>query len=530
MKKYVKMLSLVFFSTSVANTLYAQKVCFLPQDSNPVGVAPVGSTTGDYDNDGNIDIVTTNQTGTYSILLGDGTGNFAATVNSGGGTQPYGVATGDFNEDGNDDLVFTNLAGPVVISVVLGNGDGSFGAIVNYTAASVPRDVEVEDFNNDGHEDLAVCNTGTLGPFPTLSVFLGTGTGTFGVAAYYFITGINGSGYDVTCADFDNDLDMDIAVAVLDTGVKVWANNGDGTFVSGMSYPVDVNILGICSDDFDSDGNPDIAAVDNLANRITILMGNGDLSFDTSLAPIGLGNNPRSVDVGDFNRDGNPDLVVPNAGDQITVLVGDPTGNFTAIDHFPVENSPNAASVADFNNDNKLDIVVANQAAFTASVLINNAPDIDVTSSDDTLCIDSTAILTASGCSTYSWDTGDSGPTADVSPVVDTDYLVIGADATGCENGFLYTQLVEDCGIGGIGGGETEPALTVYPNPFVDEIHIANFSEGSFYSLEDVSGRVVEQGKILTGTLNFSNLSPGYFVLRVENVEGNAVVLNIVRQ
>ena len=45
---------------------------------------------------------------------------------------------------------------------------------------------------------------------------------------------------------------------------------------------------------------------------VSVLPGNGDGTFGASIALNSGGNNPESLSVGDFNGDGQPDLVVGN--------------------------------------------------------------------------------------------------------------------------------------------------------------------------------------------------------------------------
>ena len=59
-----------------------------------------------------------------------------------------------------------------------------------------------------------------------------------------------------------------------------------------------------------------------------------------------------------------------------------------------------------------------------------------VTADSAAICISNSATLTASGATTYSWNTGVTGATIIASPTVTTNYTVVGTDANGCTNSF----------------------------------------------------------------------------------------------
>src|SRR4028119_184722 len=123
--------------------------------------------TGDFNKDGNLDLAfaTTGPNRNVSIALGDGTGQFGAATNL--NTSPptdlstFSVAVGDFNKDGNSDLVTANYATSDV-SLLLGNGDGTFGAATYLGVGSNPTSVAVADFNGDGNSDLATANQNSI--------------------------------------------------------------------------------------------------------------------------------------------------------------------------------------------------------------------------------------------------------------------------------------------------------------------------------------------------------------------------------
>src|SRR5271156_6774862 len=79
------------------------------------------------------------------------------------------------------------------------------------------------------------------------------------------------------------------------------------------------------------------------------------------------------VAVGDFNGDGKLDLAVANNdGGNVSILLGNGDGTFqTALD-FSVESGPSSLAVGDFNRDGKLDLAVANNVSGNVSILLGN--------------------------------------------------------------------------------------------------------------------------------------------------------------
>jgi len=79
--------------------------------------------------------------------------------------------------------------------------------------------------------------------------------------------------------------------------------------------------------------------------------------------------------VGDFNVDGLPDLAVANSGsNNVSVLLGNGDGSFQAVQNFEAESRPFSIAVGDFNGDGLPDLAVANGLSNNVSVLINNTP------------------------------------------------------------------------------------------------------------------------------------------------------------
>ena len=120
-------------------------------------------TVADFNGDGKLDLaVCDSATNTVTILLGDGTGNFAAASSSPMtvGLQPEAIVAGDFNNDGKLDLAVANF-GDNTVTLLLGNGDGTFTPASGspFAVGKGPSGIAAADFNRDGKLDLAVANS-----------------------------------------------------------------------------------------------------------------------------------------------------------------------------------------------------------------------------------------------------------------------------------------------------------------------------------------------------------------------------------
>jgi flagellin-like hook-associated protein FlgL len=280
-----------------------------------VGTGPFSVSTGDFNGDGVLDLVTADfDYQMASVLIGRGNGTFEAQVSYSVGINPYSVSTGDFNGDGVLDLV-TADSGDSGASVLLGLGNGTFAPRISYSVGGTPRSVSTGDFNGDGVLDLVTADYGSN----TASVLIGRGDGTFAPRISY---SVGGSPRSVSTGDFNGDGVLDLVTADYGSNTaSVLIGRGDGTFAPRVSYAVGSSPQSVSSGDFNGDGVLDLVTADQFT--VSVLIGNGDGTFGprTSYA---AGEFPLSISTGDVNGDGVLDLVTANSGyaGGVSVLLG----------------------------------------------------------------------------------------------------------------------------------------------------------------------------------------------------------------
>ena len=134
--------------------------------------------------------------------------------------------------------------------------------------------------------------------------------------------------------------------------------------------------------DFNHDKFPDLAVTSETDSSVTVLLGNGKGGFtETANSPFFAGSIPNDISINDFNKDGNLDLAFANHEQKyLTVLLGNGKGNFIAAPKspFPVEGIPHTHGIAtaDFNNDGRLDLVTDSWGNNQVEVLFGDSLDL----------------------------------------------------------------------------------------------------------------------------------------------------------
>jgi hypothetical protein len=353
-----------------------------------VGGSPGSVAVGDFNRDGKLDLAVANYSSdNVTIRLGDGAGGFPTATGStvGAGNGPTAVAVGDFNNDGKQDLAVTNLLSHNM-TIRLGNGAGGFpDANASTVSTHVgPSSVAVGDFNQDGNQDLALAHFGEsivniAGG--VVSIRLGNGTGGF-PAANASTVGAGQRPSSIAVGDFNRDGKQDLVITNIYSDdfnytATIRLGDGAGGFPDTMSSAVRTGggPSSVAVGDFDRDGKQDLAVANFYSDNVMIRLGNGAGGFpDSRVSTVGAGDEPQHVAIGDFNRDGKPDLAVANSlSNNVMVRFGDGAGGFPASMALMVGvgNRPRSLAIGDFNRDGKPDLVVPNGSAGNVMILLN---------------------------------------------------------------------------------------------------------------------------------------------------------------
>ncbi len=334
---------------------------FFAPDTYPVAGAAMSLAADDFNGDGALDLAVANYgSNNVSVLLGNGSGSFQAAVNYATGSYPFSVATADYNNDGKADLFVANYGGNT-LSILKGNGNGTFSAVPSYSTGTSPRSVVPCDFNRDGLIDLAITYSGG-----GVTVLRGYENGTFFRAD--FTAGSDPWGVDA--ADFDGDGRTDLAAASNGSGAaSILLNSGvieaSGAFDAGPDNTVGDDAAWLVTGDFNRDGNLDIATANNSSHSVSVLLGNGNGTFQSALAKD-TGDSASCLAVGDFNRDGRLDLAVSRPlSASVMILFGNGDGAFS---YGPVFGTsypePRHIAIGDFDRDGWPDLVVSHSVTF----------------------------------------------------------------------------------------------------------------------------------------------------------------------
>ena len=268
---------------------------------------------GDYDNDGDLDLALVGRnasfTGTSSIYRNNGSGTFT-NINANLIQARYSAtAWGDYDNDGDLDLIISGRLAEEsdLVTRLYRNDNGFFNdSGLSFTGVDL-GDLAWGDYDNDGDLDLLLMGRQSSGGLVT-HVYRNNGNGTFNLPIN--LLGLHhGTG---NWGDYDNDGDLDIVLTGRDNNdtafTRIYRNTGSG-------FAVHANVTGHGFGqaewgDYDNDGDLDVAVVGlkNDGTEETGIYINDTGTFSLEIALNAASN--ASLNWIDLNTDGKLDLVV----------------------------------------------------------------------------------------------------------------------------------------------------------------------------------------------------------------------------
>ena len=285
----------------------------------------------DFDGDGRSDLLLRHLNGTMTDWLGQSNGSFfsnhaVATT----WTHPdWRVAdTGDFNGDGRSDVLLRHING--WMTEWLGQANGSFsdnGAVASNWVHPDWQVAGTGDFNGDGRSDLLLRhNNGWM------TEWLGQANGSFSDNGAVASNWVHPDWRVVGNGDFNGDGRDDLLLRHNNGWMTEWLGQANGSFsdngavASNWTHP-DWQVVG--TGDFNGDGQDDVL-LRHLNGWMTEWLGQANGSFSDNGAVASNWTHPdwQVAAIGDYNGDARDDVLLRHVDGTITNRLGMPDGSF----------------------------------------------------------------------------------------------------------------------------------------------------------------------------------------------------------
>ena len=312
-----------------------------------------GSAWGDYDNDGDEDIVAVGTYQPHALYRNNGDGTFTDVAEQAGIADPrggWGSLFADYDNDGYLDLYITRggWSGAAENTLYRNNGDGTFSDVTHAAGVADPQSsfcAAWADYDNDGYLDLYIAD-GVIGDGAANVLYRNNGDGTFTNTAESAGVANTGNSLGTAWGDYDKDGYIDLHVVNFGQSNVLYRNNGDGTFTdvtptTGMNIPVTDAFVTFFLD-VDNDADLDIfisnsgsfqafiagqitGTAPHDADRQVLYRNNGDGTFTDVTRESGLYHafGAMGANFGDIDSDGYLDIYLATGAPQMGRLERD---------------------------------------------------------------------------------------------------------------------------------------------------------------------------------------------------------------
>lgn len=325
-----------------------------------------GITLGDFDNDGDIDIIICgdDNEGNYilAVYTNNGKGYFSSKSKISNFISWGSIASADIDNDNDLDIVITGYdnVGSYFAVIYTNDGSASFGFNNSLLHKPGSGSVALQDIDNDGDVDILI--TGETNGTGFISEIYTNNKGFFSLKTN--LTPVANS--SVTFADINSDGYWDIILTGSSFGNfynKVFKNQA-GSFTNLTEVNPGINYSSIASGDIDADSDYDIVVTGadssgGLHTKVYKNDGTGNFTLFQDILPAVKNG---SIALGDLDNDGDLDLVLTgeDSGSQKYFLIFTNNSFGYFVTNISINPSVNYSSIAlaDFDNDGDLDLVM----------------------------------------------------------------------------------------------------------------------------------------------------------------------------
>jgi len=301
---------------------------------------------GDYDNDGDLDLFYSGKTSSSAIISGiykNNEGDFESFNAGIAAVWDSSSDWGDYDNDGDLDILITGYTGTSVISRIYRNDSGSFTDMNAGLVGVVRGSARFGDLDNDGDLDVLITGgTNLTTPVNPITKIYRNDNGSF-TDINAPIVAVYGSRTDF--GDYDNDGDLDILLSGDNINGKIYRNDSSTfTNIFSTTYPCTECAWG----DYDGDGDLDALLLGGTGSIYNNTNNNFTLQSNTGLE-IDLMN--ACIEWGDFDNNGDLDILIaglipfPMATTVTKIL----RNNLSAVNTKP-DAPANLTSITNFNS------------------------------------------------------------------------------------------------------------------------------------------------------------------------------------
>jgi len=521
---------------------------------------------GDLDNDGDLDILIAGKKSSdfspkVNIYINNNNESFTElTTHNLPGIIDASIALGDYDNDGDLDILLSgntsSSGGSKITKVYTNNGNAIFN---EETAATLPILLEGVnswvDFNNDGYLDILLVGDTTATSGSAISkIYINNQDGSFSELTTANLVGLD---YEVAsaCADFNNDGYIDIVLAGYSGSnriTKIYSNNGDGSFtelnnpVDGTSALPQASHASLAWGDYDNDGDLDLLLAgyaSGLGLISEIYTNNGDNTFSKlNINLQGVYNS--SFAFGDYDNDGDLDLIAtgrkttigPLDEGQFTALYTNNSLASTVIEPNTIPTAPTNPSVI-VNTDNTVTFTwntstdtETPSTGLNYNILIKEAPSGTPKFAKSPMAQENNGWrkLPTKGNTmqntSFIWNIPSSYHES-------RDNFLFKVQAI--DNAFAGSPFSEATTFS-IATLSTEPVSTsafkVYPNPATNLLHIQTNLKAYSYEIHNIQGQLILKANNETlKTIDVSNLLSGMYLLKMSS-ENESQTIKILKE